>query len=159
MFKQAVFGKMRRSECPHLFTTRRGSNQHEYRLTCKQCHTLLQLERKTWRDSVEWESEEAFSQSTMLTEAASQGTIGQPVTAASLASAEVKWSKLACAYAAHAKAMARAEPVPAKRQLELMKAAKARQQRRIMLVLSVFCLLFLVIKNSEAVIEFRITLR
>ena len=105
---------------------------------------------------MEWESEEAFSQSTMLTEAASQGTIGQPVKAARLASAEVKWSKLVCAYAAHARARARAEPVPSS---ELMKAAKARQQRRIMLVLSVFCLLFLVIKNSEAVIEFRITLR
>ena len=138
---------MKRSQCPHLFTTARGSNQWQCRKTCKLCGALLQVERRSERGSLDRaESEEAFSQGTMQTDAAAEEKWSKlEPTPEPL---EAKWSKLAYAYAAHARAMARAEAGRTRRQLEvtpcssLLREAWARQRRQIMLVLSAFCLLF-----------------
>ena len=142
-----------------MLTTARGSNGWQSRKTCKLCGALLQVERRSARGSLEpAESEEASSQGTMQTDAAAEEKWSKlEPTPEPL---EAKWSKLAYAYAAHARAMARAQPGRAKQALAASRhgpapsALKARQ-RQMLFVLSqlilVLSLLFFGFKDSETV--------
>ena len=116
---------MQRSQCPHIWTTGRGSNFWQMRKTCRQCGALLQFQRTDRRGHVEnARSEEASSSSgTVLADGFEQAATTQPATAA-----EIRWSQLARAYTAHARAMARAKPARARRQpVQNMTAISVRQ--------------------------------
>ena len=133
-----------RSQCPHVFTTRKGSNQWQKRKTCKTCGKVVEVE---WR--WEWEpadSEETSSQGTMLTVASASS---QAATAT-----EAKWSAMTLAYAAHARAVARAEPARTSCQRELTpfsaraQTAKTTQRWQIMIALSTIFLVLMIVQEQ-----------
>ena len=145
-----------------MYTTTRGSNFYQRRKTCKYCKALLQVERRSERGSLDGaQSEEAFSQGTMQTDAAAEEKwiklepTQVEVEQAGICQVEAKWSKLACAYAAHAKVMARAQPGRAKQALAASRhgpassALKAKQRQIVFVLFQVILAFILVLKDSE----------
>ena len=134
-----------RSQCPHVFTTRKGSNQWQKRKTCKTCGKVVEVEW-LWEPA---DSEETSSQGTMLTVASASSQAADQGTAT-----EAKWSALALAYAAHARAVARAEPARTSCQRELApfsaraQTAKTTQRRQIMIALSTIFLVLMIVQQQ-----------
>ena len=138
-----------------MYTTTRGSNFYQRRKTCKYCKALLQVERRSERGSLDGaQSEEAFSQGTMQTDAAAEEKwiklepTQVEVEQAGICQVEAKWSKLACAYAAHAKVMARAQPGRSQA-APASSALKAKQRQIVFVLFQVILAFILVLKDSE----------